>query len=177
MTIPPNTCLKTSRLHILQCLLNVLRPLLPSIPHGLEVISTSLLTLNFIHLPESTSPVLNLPRFRTWIKTSYFVFLLGCLTSISNLTWPTKNCFIFIFKSAPSPVFLSHYVLPPNYLVGANQKSWHYLLFVYFITSPLYIQSSRSTSKTYTRPATSFHGHLSPQHLHLLSKLLEEFPG
>lgn len=74
MTIPPNTCLKTSRLHILQCLLNVLRPLLPSIPHGLEVISTSLLTLNFIHLPESTSPVLNLPRFRTWIKNQLLRF-------------------------------------------------------------------------------------------------------
>ena len=74
MTIPPNTCLKTSLLHILQCLLNVLRPLLPAIPHGLEVISTSLLTLNFIHLPESTSPVLNLPRFQTWIKNQLLRF-------------------------------------------------------------------------------------------------------
>ena len=72
MTIPPHTCLKTSLLNIffffnllniLQCLLNVLTPLLSSLPHGLEVISTSLLTLNFIHFPKSTSPVLNRPRF------------------------------------------------------------------------------------------------------------------
>ena len=74
MTIPPNTCLKISLLHILQCLFNVLRPLISSIPHGLEVISTSLLTLNFIHLPESTSPVLNLPRFQTWIKNQLLCF-------------------------------------------------------------------------------------------------------
>ena len=40
----------------------------------------------------------------------HFIFLLGCLMSISDFTRSRQNCFFFIFKSASLPVFLFHYV-------------------------------------------------------------------
>lgn len=104
-------------------------------------------------------------HFSSWMSTEHL-----------KLNMAHQKLFHFYLQKCSFTSFPVSLCPIPSYLVGASQKSWHHLFFVCLIMS-LYIQSSRSTSKTYTKPATSFHDHPSPQHLHLPSKLLEEFPG
>lgn len=159
----------TSLLHnlMLQCPCSALGSLLLSVPQSLEVISTSLLALNFICLPKDPRVYISCadlsPDFQT-STTNHLHSSPWMSNEHLKLNMAQTKRLHFYYQNASLPVFLSLYILPLGTWVDQTQNLGVWVLslsyhFPFRQSIHLKENPNRSTSKANPKSATSFHYH------------------